>query len=525
MPEHLKALVYILVLAVGVFAFARAPATALAMSRTEFERRRNLWFAVTLTAFLAHNFWVYIIIAGILLYRAQMRETNRLALYFFLLFALPTIPAEISGLGVISMLFEIDYVRLLALTVLLPAYLSLRKKPETTPFGRLLPDKLLAASMVLTVALMFEHRTITSILRDGFFYAFIDIFLPYYVASRALRSMEEFRNALMSFAIAGMVLSAVLFLEFARPWLLYSSLEKALGAVWGWNEYLVRGSNLLRSTGTIGHAIAAGYVVAITLGIYLYLRRAVPSRAMWYLGFAVLVAGLIGPISRGPWVGAVLMIVVFIVSGPAPVVGLAKLGLLILLSIPVLLGTSFGGVIIDHLPWVGTVDARTVAGRQLLAEVSYQVFWESPLLGRYDFVFTPAMQALRGDDGNVDLVNTYVVVALGRGLVGLTIFVGFFVAVMFGIFRSMRSLGTKDDERFDLGRSLLAALCGILLIIATVSPVLRVPLLYWISAGLGVAYTLMLAKASSPATGGAVTRVAPARAAASNSFARLRDER
>ena len=178
MPVHLKALVVILVLATLVFAFAKAPACAVASTAADFERRRNLWFGITLTAFLAHNFWIYIIVAAALLLYALPREPNKLAMYFFLLFTVPTFSAEITGLGVIRFFFEINYVRLLALAVLFPAFLFLRKQPDNDRFGRLLPDKLIAGYMILQFLLMLTVNPVTNTLRQGIFYQFIDILLP-----------------------------------------------------------------------------------------------------------------------------------------------------------------------------------------------------------------------------------------------------------------------------------------------------------------------------------------------------------
>lgn len=501
MPEYLRALVFILVLAAAVLFLAKAPACALACSAKDFERRRKLWFALTLVAFLSHNFWIYLVAAILLLTAARRQEPNKLALYFFVLFALPPIVYSLSGMGLVAALFTIDYIRLLALTVLLPVFLALRRRPDTIAFGRTLPDKLLAAYLVLDVLLTFEHRTFTSILRDSIFYAFIDIFLPYYVASRALRNLQEFRDALMCYVVGAMVLSATLFIEFARYWLLYSSLEQALGTTVLGMDYLGRGGNL-RASGTIGHAIAAGYAVAVALGFFLYLRKAVPTALARNLGFLLLIAGLVGPLSRGPWVGAAAMILVFIATGPAPALRLAKLGLLGLLALPVLLATPMGEKIIDHLPFIGTVDEQNVIGRKILAEVSWQVFLENPLLGRFDFVETPAMQALRGSDGLIDLVNTYVVVGLSRGLVGLALFAGIFFAVILGVYKGMRSVADREDEHRILGQALIAALIGIMIIIATVSPILIVPTIYWLAAGLGVGYAAMLARARVPATTG-----------------------
>jgi len=500
-PEHFKALVLILIATTAIFVFAKAPATAMSMTVAEFDRRRNLWYALTFTIFFAHHYWLYMAVAALLLHYAQRREPgaeNKFALYCFVLLALPPIPGTISGMGLVNALFDIDYVRLLALTVLLPALFLLRRLPGTLSFGRTLPDKILASYLIVDLLQMFLHRTFTSILREGVFYAFIDVYLPYYVASRALSNVPAFRNALMSFVVAAMVISPVLFIEFSRGWLLYESLERALGAHWGWNSYVVRGGNV-RAAGSIGHPIAAGYVVAIALGFYLYLQRVVSNRNLRILGFAVLFAGLLGPLSRAPWLGAVLIVMVFIATGPAPVRNFTKLGLVALVALPVVLVTPFGATLIDHLPFVGTIDARNVTGRALLAQVSYQVFWEAPLFGRHDFVLHPALQALMGEDGQVDLVNTYVIVGLGHGVVGLALFVSFFLVVMSGVYKAMRGIPDRNDESYSIGRALLAILFGILFIIATVSPVLRIPLLYWIVAGLGVGFATMQARAKGSA--------------------------
>ncbi len=54
MPEHLRALTVILVLATAVFAFAYHSASSISEA-DDFTRRRSLWFALTLAAFLAHT--------------------------------------------------------------------------------------------------------------------------------------------------------------------------------------------------------------------------------------------------------------------------------------------------------------------------------------------------------------------------------------------------------------------------------------------------------------------------------------
>jgi O-antigen ligase len=497
MPEHINALVYIVILATVVFAVAKAPACATAMRGVDFDRRRNLWFAITATAFLAHNFWVYILVTAALLVVTAPREPNRLAMYFLVLFAVPTIADEITGLGVIKQFFTIHYLRLLALAVLFPAFLILQKRPDTGRFGRSIPDKFIAAYIILQFLLMLNVSTFTNALRHGVFYSFIDIFLPYYVASRSLRSLGEFRDAMMAFVMAALVLGAIAAFEFARHRLLYYALPDALGIHWHMGKYLERGA-FLRVSASTGHPIVLGYIMTIAIWFMLYLRKSVRNALAWCLGVALLIVGLIVPVARGPWMGAGAMLLVFIMTGPSAARGFAKLGLLGVIAVPALLAFPFGKELLDYLPFAGTAGSITedsVAYRQRLAQIAIQVILQNPLFGAHDYIYSTAFQELKQGEGIIDIVNSYVAIGLSSGLVGLTLFSGFFFAVAVGIFRSMRALADRQGESYLLGRVLLSSLLGILVTIATVSSIEAIPAVYWSVAGLGVAYARMLAPA------------------------------
>jgi O-antigen ligase len=406
--------------------------------------------------------------------------------------ALPRIAQFVPGLGVVENLFSIDYQRLLALCVLLPAYLVIRIQPGSQPFGRLTADKLLLGYLVLSASLMLAYTSISITLRNGVFNAFVDVFLPYYVASRLLTTVERFRDALTAFVIGALVLSAILMFEFAKKWLLFSSLDEALGVHWGWITYQARASNL-RATGPIGHPVAAGYAVAVGWGLFLYVRTLLPGWAK-ALALLLLTAGLVAPLSRGSWVGAAAMLVVFVAMGPA--LNFVKLAAVALVGIPLLLISPLGSSIIEYLPFVGSIEANTVIFRQRMAEASLQVILDNPVFGRYDYLETPAMEALRGTDGLIDTVNTYAVVGLGSGLVGLSLFGGFFLLVIARLYKCLRNCADKTTERYILGQALLATLVGILVIIGTLAPVLCIPTIYWCIAGVGVAYTRLVSSES-----------------------------
>jgi hypothetical protein len=491
MPEHLRTLMILLVLASAVFAFAKAPASSLAFAPADFVRRRNLWFWITLAAFLAHSFWVYMMLAGALVFFAVKREHNKLALYFLLLFAVPPYRSEIWGMGVMNFLFAIDHPRLLALMVLLPVYLYLRKQKGIERFGTNWPDKLLAGYLILQFTLILPASTLTNAARVGVFYPFIDVFLPYYVASRSLRDLRDFREALMAFAIAALLLSAVGVFEFARHWLIYSPLKDALDVRSKLVSYLGRGDDL-RAVGTPGDAIVLGYVIAVGMAFFLYLKKSVPDPRVWMLGMGLLIAGLVSPLSRGPWLGAAVIVLVFVLTGPHRVRGLTRLSLFGVLALPLAMATPVGDKILDYLPWVGTAETKTVDYRADLLERAVSVIMVNPYFGSFDFMGASEFQDLATGSGFIDIVNTYVGVALARGLVGLFIFVGIFAVIVYRIIKAMRCVTDNEDERYLLGQAIFSALAGILVIIGTVSSVSVVPVVYWSVAGLGVGYARML---------------------------------
>ena len=490
MPEYLRALIVVLVVSTIVFAFAHRPACAISGAR-DFTRRRNLWYALTLTAFLAHSFWIYALIAVPLLIYAYSRETNIAALFFFILFALPPDTISIPGMGLINYFFDLSHVRLLELFILLPAFVILLLRGDTTSFGRMGPDKVLAAYMLLTVALYLRETTLTDTARQAF-YMFIDVFLPYFVISRSLKDLQGFRVALLSMVVAIMVVALVAVFEGTRHWVLYQPLVGTLGlhGTYG-HGYLLR-DGILRAIATAEQPIALGYLMVTGLGFYLFLKRSIKHKLIRVLGLVLLVAGLIASLSRGPWVGAVAMAIIFIATGRHAVprvLGFIMTGIVAISLIAILPG---GEKVFNMLPIIGKTEQGTIEGRQDLLEVSIRVIERHPWFGSVDYLKTSEMESMRTGLGIIDIVNTYVRIALETGLVGLGLFVGFFALTLLGIYRAMRSIRERNSEERLLGRALLATLLSILLVIFTVSSISFIPVVYWSVAGLGVAYARMI---------------------------------
>jgi O-antigen ligase len=491
MPEHLRALVVILLLASMVFAFARRPAGDL-VDFKDYIRWRKLWFGLTLLVFLVHDFWLYIAIAGVVLAFTARREPYPLAMFFFLLFLVPSADAQIPGFGLVNYLFAMNHPRLLALVLLLPAFLMLSSRGDTPAFGRFWADRLLAGYLLLALALQLRSTTLTDTLRQGF-YLFIDVFLPYYVASRSLRDLAGFKTALFGYLLAALLLSALAVFEMTRHWLLYSALVGALGLKWSYGGYLGR-SDILRASVTTGQAIALGYAVMVAIGFYCYLQQDIRHRLRRRLGGVLLTAGLIAPLSRGPWVGTVALLATYLATGRNALRRLILLGIAGLLSLSLLAALPGGRKAIDLLPFIGKTEAGNIDYRQRLLDNAIIVIKRNPWFGSVNYRDTPEMQAMVQGQGIIDIVNSYLAIGLSFGLVGLGLFVGFFALVLFGMRRAYRRIADPDDEMRRLGRALFATLVGILLTIFTVSSITIIPVVYWSVAGLGVAYAQMVKK-------------------------------
>lgn len=485
MPEHLRAMLVVVFLGGGFFLAARG-ATASLLPEPTFKRWRNLWLFVTGLLFLSHSIWLFILgTAGVLLAQRR-RETQVLGLYFVLLFVAPPAPVEVPGLGVIDHVLVLDYYRLLALALLLPATLVLAQRSSTARLGSSAVDWMVIGYLCLMSLLAFREGNVTSGFR-AVVVLWVEVFLPYYVASRSLRSEEDFKQAMTGFLLAAMVVALIALFEMLRRWKLYPAVLDALGAGYGlFGNYLFR-SGFLRPSVTVVSPIVVGYLLVVALGFLLYLKEYLSTFARWG-GLSLLAIGILASLSRGPWVGAGFLTFLFVLSRPKPLKQLFVLG--VAGSLLVMLAAQFpaGQTMIDILPIIGEAEQDNVEYRANLLTAAWPVIERNWLLGSYDYLDAPELQVMMQGEGIIDVVNSYVGVALYAGFLGLFLFVGAFLGALAGVRRAVRAAREQDPRVQLLGRVIWVTLATIMLIIYTVSSVTAVPFVYWSVVGMAVAY-------------------------------------
>jgi hypothetical protein len=275
-----------------------------------------------------------------------------------------------------------------------------------------------------------------------------------------------------------------------------------MGLDWNFMNYLPRDS-MLRASGSTGHPIALGYVMVMAIGFFVFIRQSIANPRIRLWGMVLLLAGLIAPFSRGPWIGGVVFLVVYVLLGPNPIRRLAKIGMSVLVAIPLLFVLPGGHFVVNLLPFIGTTETVNVLHRENLLDAAYVVVMRNPLFGSVNYGAYPEIQDLLLG-GIIDIVNTYVLYALEIGLVGVGLFVSVFLLIGLSIYKSMRSLPSGANEERLLGRVLLAALLATMVTIFTTSSITVIPIVYWSLMGMGLAYSLfvhswVLAAASSEA--------------------------
>ena len=493
MSENFKALIYVLLISSAVFYFFRAMVVYF-FDIDAFKRYRRAWMVVTVIAFLSPTKWFYLFGVGCYANACAKRETNKLILFLILLFAVPIFTISIDGFGIVNNLFDMDHLRLISLSILLPAYWQLKRNSETVKFGRNISDRILLVYLVLITVLLSRDQSVTYFIKNAI-YSFIDIFLPYYVVSRSLRDLDAFKKAIMAIILVAMIQAAIGIFEFLKHWLLYPPVASGMGVHWALGAYIIR-DGVVRATGSAGQAIALGYFMAVAIGFNLYISKLLFSKQK-YLMFSsllLLLGGLLSPLSRGGWIGAAILLLLFIFTGRKVTKNIA---IFILASaFGVLLASVLPGgeVIMNLLPFVGHTDSANVDYRTELLSHAIPVIQRNLLFGSLDFLKTPEMLEMSQGQGIIDIVNSYLWISLVFGMTGLVLFVSYFLSTLWGVWQSMKKLSDKDGELYLLGRVLIATILAMLVMIVSVSFITIIPVLFWMTSAMAVAYAHLALK-------------------------------
>jgi O-antigen ligase len=483
MPENIKALIVVLALAVPAFYMGRQIARSVSADR-EFAVWRNVWFAVTVVAFLSLNFFVHALMLVIVCLYARSVRAASVGLFLILLFVVPVGKISILGAGLFNWLLDLNNPRLLAIVVLLPVLFTTRGFNRRELNVYTLPDWLVVGYVLLFTALQYRSSdaTVTSVLRTATV-ATLEVLIPYFAFSRTVTNMAAVRKVFCAFIIAVLPLCLIAVFEWAKRWHLYFPFITNWGMLQAF--YLERGG-MLRASASADGSITLGFVIMTAVGCMLGIWQSLRSSQLKGIVSITFAAGLFATLARGPWVGVAVLLLVYLAIGPNAIANLAKGAVIGIAGLALLLVLPVGAKLIDLLPFVGAVEQGNVTYRQQLFDNSITVILRNPLFGTPDYLRAPEMLAMMQGEHIIDIVNSYLEIALRSGLVGLSLFIGVFATILLRLRRALKFRGVNDVDYNTCVRASIATLIAMLVTIVTVSSIDFIPYVYWSFAGLCV---------------------------------------
>ena len=472
---ELKVLIVVLALSVMVFALAK-PVALQFSSEDDFKRRRNVWMALTVVAFLSPNIWLFALVGAPVLYWGGKKDSNPLAFYLLLLMIIPPVSRQIPTVG-IKQLFDVDIYRLLSFCILIPAAWRLRKSQDPDRIRGLRGTDLLLLGYGALQAVLFVspdpaqshgilHNSFTNTLRTAFLF-YVDVYVLYYVASRGGKTREAIREALAAFVLSCALMATIAVFESTRHWLLYTDFFARWGGDQLRTEYYMR-AGLLRAEASSGQPLALGFLLTVALGFWLYLRTRITGLTVRKMAVTlVLLTGLFVSFSRGPWLAALVIFLAYSSFGGAGrASGLMKAGMVVLLLGGLVLLSPLGTKLRAALPFSDPNSAAqaSLMYRKELLDRSWQIIQAHPLLG--DQLALSDMQDLRQGEGIIDVVNTYLGVALFYGATGTVLFVTFQLLPLYRTRRALRRLAPSDSDDILLAIALAATVIGTIILLA-----------------------------------------------------------
>lgn len=480
-PLHYRALIALLAVTVMSLLVTRWVLAGSSLARA-FNRRAVYWLMATTLSFLIGNFWLLLLLLALLFVYASIKDDNPVSLYLMFILCLPPHNVDTGGIGPIENLMEFSTNRLLSLVILLPLALKMLGGRLIRPMGAASPtaqriyrvtDTIVLLFAVYQISMFLPYDSPTHVMRRCFLIT-LDFLLPYFVISRFCTTRERILDSLGAIVVAGMVLSMIAAFEHAKGWLLYETIRSFWDLPASFTVFLVR-ENVLRAQGPTGHSLVLGHLLVICLGLAgLFLRQMTKPRALAM--FAILLVGLYSTVSRGPWVAGALVLLMMGVFHPKAgryYISLVGIGALLVGAIAL---SPWADMVVNLLPFIGRTDDSTIDYRQQLLETTFFLVGQNPIFGSVKVL--EQMEHLRQGQGIIDLVNVYADVALTFGLIGLALFVLFFLTAMGSALRHRILKVGRERRSLELVGFTSMALLGSMVTLVGISNYATVPLTY-----------------------------------------------
>ena len=490
MLSLLKAMIVVAGVSVLVLAFFRKP-FADVIGDQRYLKWALLWLSATVLAFLIGNFWAYCVLLAALALAVGLSEPVKPAIFALLFLAAPPATTFIPGFAGINKFIDLSPQLVLVLVFLLPLMIfSSKNRKDVREGGG--ADFFIIGYLLVGIMLAIREPSVTHAIRVAI-NGFLLVGPAYFIASRHPKSLDDIRVLSAAIVLPALILSAVAFFEFGMRWHFFNHITSN----WGLQDihgYKFR-EGFLRAYTSTENSVSWGMIAMTSFGVGLAFFNDRMSPFFRLAGLGLLSVGLLVSLSRGPWVGAGLALTVFVMTSPQAMTRMVQLSVFGVIAFGVAAVSPFGQTVIGLLPFIGDSASETISYRQQLLTVAMDIVRESPWIGHANFRAHPSLEVMRQGEGIIDIVNTYVNVALSSGMLGLFFFVGGFLAVLMSLRKAMRRARTYSPEIALYARAYFATTIAVMFAIFTTSSISPINFCYWLLLGGAIGVVRMEARA------------------------------
>lgn len=386
------------------------------------------------------------------------RAKDQAPFYIAALLAVPNAIRAALPFPGLNYLVVLTFAKIAAIIVLLPALVA-SPRPLAAKYAPAAGALVIVMTVVFSL-LDFRVNNLTSGLRAAFdtflFYA-----LPFMALVRVLRTRESIERVFAMLVFIAMIFFFAGLISQGTKWNFYTYITNRFG----YSEFADFRYGFLRVSATV-NTVLAGYIMILGLLAVEYFRgvRSLGFVQGWMLrGMCVTTAFF--TFSRGAWLGMIAAYATFLLFARMPRSSrpaLIALGLIVGAPIAVIASSSGD---FDSFDDFGTFGYRQELLRTSIAYIAMHPLFGDPLFRESGF-----FDHLYQGQGIIDVVNTYVNIALRYGLTGLTLFVGAFAAAVMGLLKLGEIVRRTNDRALELQRAvMLAAIAGYMTTIFTTS--------------------------------------------------------
>lgn len=449
------------------------------------------WILLTLMLFLTPTAPVYFLSSAIiLLILAPKPIDDKLQFYFAMLVAVPTAAVWRISLPGIETLLELDHVKTLSLTLLIPIYFLHKANNHDSnqhPSSDLQSKRMFGMffSFLLIAMLMDLRATNATTALRNIFGTYLDVIILVLVVFKFCRDMKIVDKVLFAILISGVSVAFISCIQAVMSWNFYSQ-DNLIFFVEGEDTGSVVSfyrSGVLRTSSTMGTA-SSGLYLSFCLVLNHYFsglkRRGNAEYGGSLFISIVLIAGVFLTGSRGAWLAVTLMfgLIILMQKRFRFLRGLAGLGVVIaIFSLPEIID-----ILIASDPY-GTFQYRVDLFHNSLIAIKDNIYFGSKF-----FIDHPALQASIQGQGIIDIVNSYVGFALNYGVPMLALLVLVLFKVIVRLVKLRKQAENSQGAQLIewQARTILAIIVGAFIMVATVSLVDRIAQYLWVSLVLGM---------------------------------------